>query len=114
MSTNKSSGVGLALGSTVRIKDYSGPLARIIELRGPLGPDGAEVYRVAIPQNPGFSLVELLGDQLEPASRGPRKVAAPGSKRAIGLKKVGQPEMKPGLFKRKTLRKPRRKPQGVD
>ncbi len=54
-----------ALGSRVRIKNYSGPDGKIVELRGPLGPNGVQIYRVAIPQKPGFSLVELRGNQLE-------------------------------------------------
>ncbi len=55
----------LVLGSRVRIKNYSGPDGKIVELRGPLGPNGMQIYRVAIAQRRGFSLVELRGNQLE-------------------------------------------------
>lgn len=52
------------LGDHVRIR-YSGyPPGQIIELRGPLGPGGAQAYRVRIPRKPKPIYIDLLGDQL--------------------------------------------------
>jgi hypothetical protein len=53
------------LGDRVRIKDLSGQIGRITELRGPLGPNGAPVYRVKVNKKPRISYIELLGDQIE-------------------------------------------------
>ena len=53
------------LGDHVRIKDLAGQIGRIAELRGPLGPGGASVYRVRVRRKPTVSYIELLGDQLE-------------------------------------------------
>jgi hypothetical protein len=53
------------LGDRVRIKDLAGQVGRIAELRGPLGPSGASVYRVRVRRKPTVSYIELLGDQLE-------------------------------------------------
>jgi hypothetical protein len=53
------------LGDRVQVrtlKDWSGP---IIELRGPLGPGGAQVYRVSVWEEPYTFEVELTEDQLE-------------------------------------------------
>ena len=57
--------VPLRIGDRVRIKNYAGKLGRIAELRGPLGPGGAPVYRVLVQKKPTVSYIELLGDQLE-------------------------------------------------
>ena len=54
------------LGDRVRIKDLVGQVGRIAELRGPLGPGGAAVYRVKIKQKPRSRYIELLGNQIEP------------------------------------------------
>ena len=53
------------LGDRVRIKDLVGQVGRIAELRGPLGPGGAAVYRVKIKQKPRSRYIELLGNQIE-------------------------------------------------
>ncbi|WP_337177327.1 hypothetical protein [Paludisphaera sp.] len=53
------------LGDRVRIKDLAGQVGRIEELRGPLGPGGASVYRVKVRKKPRASYIELLGNQLE-------------------------------------------------
>jgi hypothetical protein len=55
----------LKLGDRVKIKDFDGTIGRIAELRGPLGPNGAPVYRVLVQRKPSASYIELLGDQLE-------------------------------------------------
>ncbi|WP_165234525.1 hypothetical protein [Aquisphaera insulae] len=64
------------LGDRVRIKDLPGQIGRITELRGPLGPGGAPVYRVKVVRKPRASYIELLGDQLELESL-PRTGIAP-------------------------------------
>ncbi len=56
---------GFKLGAKVRIKNYQGPAGKIVELRGPLGPNGIDIYRVAIPMKPGISLIEVRENQLE-------------------------------------------------
>jgi hypothetical protein len=69
---------GWKLGDRVEILSAAGPThfrGRIIELRGPLGPGGAQVYRIRIGRKPGKPLyVEVLGDQL--------KLLAPATDRA--------------------------------
>jgi hypothetical protein len=55
----------LQIGDRVRIKNFAGRLGRIAELRGPLGPGGASVYRVLVQRRPTASYIELLDDQLE-------------------------------------------------
>jgi hypothetical protein len=53
------------LGDYVRIRHLSLPRARIVELRGPLGPGGVEIYRVRIGPKRDWTYAELPGDQLE-------------------------------------------------
>jgi hypothetical protein len=55
----------LKLGDHVKIKYYPALRARIVELRGPLGPGGAQVYRVRIRRKPKSTYVELREDQLK-------------------------------------------------
>lgn len=62
MATKKSS-ESFKLRDRVKIR-YSDWTARIVELRGPLGPGGAMVYRVRVPHKPKPIYIELLGDQL--------------------------------------------------
>jgi hypothetical protein len=59
----------LNLGDRVKIKHYGGGFGRIVELRGPLGPGGAPVYRVKVHRRPNSSYIEVLGSQIEPAPR---------------------------------------------
>ncbi|MBI3821361.1 MAG: hypothetical protein HY289_01630 [Planctomycetes bacterium] len=54
------------LGDRVRILHSGGVRGRIVELRGALGPAGAQVYRVRIWPKPKPTFVELLEEQLEP------------------------------------------------
>ena len=56
----------LKLGDRVKILHSGYPPARIVELRGPLGPGGAEVYRVRVRLTRKPIYIELLADQLEP------------------------------------------------
>jgi hypothetical protein len=66
----------LKIGDRVKIRNYAGKIGRIVELRGPLGPDGASIYRVLVQRKPAVSYIELRADQLEvaPASGSARRV----------------------------------------
>jgi hypothetical protein len=55
----------LKLGDRVRIRDSGGLRGRIVELRGPLGPGGVQIYRVRVSRKPKPSYIELREDQLE-------------------------------------------------
>lgn len=56
----------LRIGTIVRIRDSGYGRAQIVEFRGPLGPNGARVYRVLVRKKPQPSYIEVLEDQLEP------------------------------------------------
>jgi hypothetical protein len=43
---------------------------RVIELRGPLGPGGAMIYRVLVRRKPKPTPIEVREDQLEKISSG--------------------------------------------
>jgi hypothetical protein len=62
---NKKPSQPLKLGDYVKIKYYPDLRARIVELRGPLGPGGAQVYRVRIRLKPRSIYVELPEGQLK-------------------------------------------------
>jgi hypothetical protein len=56
------------LGDRVEILGGAGAAnlrGRIIELRGPLGPGGSQVYRIRIGRKPKPMYIEVLGDQLK-------------------------------------------------
>jgi hypothetical protein len=55
----------LKLGDRVRIRDAAGLRGRVVELRGPLGPGGVQIYRVRVRRGPKPSYIELREDQLE-------------------------------------------------
>jgi hypothetical protein len=55
------------LGDRVKIRHSGGMRGRIVELRGPLGPGGIQVYRVLVRRKPERSYIELMEDQLEMA-----------------------------------------------
>lgn len=56
----------LNLGDRVRIRHGLGMRGRIVELRGPLGPNGEQIYRVRIRrQFPPAKFIEFREDQLE-------------------------------------------------
>jgi hypothetical protein len=55
----------LKLGDYVRILHTEWPPGRIVRERGPLGPGGAQVYRVRIGVKPRPIYVELLAEQME-------------------------------------------------
>ena len=55
----------LKVGTVVKIRNSGYPRARIAEIRGPLGPKGARVYRVLVQRKPRRMYIEVLEDQLE-------------------------------------------------
>jgi hypothetical protein len=55
----------LKIGTLVRIRNSGYGRARIVEFRGPLGPNGARVYRVRVRKRPRPAYLEVLEDQLE-------------------------------------------------
>jgi hypothetical protein len=52
------------LGDRVRIRYWGFPNCRIVELRGPLGPGGAQIYRVRYRRKPSPAYIEVREDQL--------------------------------------------------
>jgi hypothetical protein len=80
------------LGDEVRIRhsEYQG--ARIVELRGPLGPGGVEIYRVRVKGTQGRVYIELRGDQLELI---PQKADTRAEGKTMAKKKPG-PQFKLG------------------
>ena len=52
-------------GDRVRIRNSDFQRARIVELRGPLGPGGVQIYRVRVRRKPSPTYVEVREDQLE-------------------------------------------------
>jgi hypothetical protein len=66
MATKTTAGLQVfKVGDLVKIRNSGYPRGRIVELRGPLGPGGAHVYRVRVRRKPKPLYVEVLGDQLE-------------------------------------------------
>jgi hypothetical protein len=55
------------VGDRVYLKGYEGLLGIIIELRGPLGPNGEQIYGVDLQRRPVVSYIEVREDQLVPA-----------------------------------------------
>jgi hypothetical protein len=55
----------LKLGDRVKIHHSGGMRGRIVELRGPLGPGGAQIYRVRVRLKPTPKYIELREDQLQ-------------------------------------------------
>jgi hypothetical protein len=53
------------LGDWVKIRHFQLP-GRIVELRGPLGPGGAQIYRVRVRRKPSPAYIEVREDQLIP------------------------------------------------
>jgi hypothetical protein len=59
----KRADVPLKLGDLVKIR-HSNLRGRIVELRGPLGPGGAQIYRVRFRGKPNPAYIEVREDQL--------------------------------------------------
>jgi hypothetical protein len=58
------------LGDRVKVHHFRGTRTRIVELRGPLGPGGVQVYRIAVTRKvagtrPIRTYIEVMEDQLE-------------------------------------------------
>lgn len=53
------------IGDLVKIRLSSGARGRIVELRGPLGPGGALIYRVRVRRKPRATYIDVRGDQLD-------------------------------------------------
>lgn len=56
----------LKVGTIVRIRNSGYGRAKIVEFRGPLGPNGARVYRIRVRKKPNPAYIEVVEDQLEP------------------------------------------------
>lgn len=65
MANKKPAAAPFHLGDLVKVRLSAGLRGRIVELRGPLGPDGAQIYRVQIRRKPKPAFIELREDQLE-------------------------------------------------
>lgn len=68
-----------AIGDRVEVKYFAPGV--ITELRGPLGPNGAQVYRVRYGIKPSKAFIEVLGSQLKlakPAKPLPPAADEPG------------------------------------
>jgi hypothetical protein len=63
MSNENSSAI--KVGDRVKIRSPGGLVGRVVELRGPLGPRGAQIYRVRFGRKPP-AYIEVREDQLEP------------------------------------------------
>jgi hypothetical protein len=55
----------IKLGDHVKLLGSGGLTGRVIEFRGPLGPKGAEVYRIRFRGRPKPAYVEVLAHQIE-------------------------------------------------
>lgn len=55
----------LKVGTLVKIRNSGYGLAEIVEYRGPLGPQGARIYRVRVRSKPRPAYTEVREDQLE-------------------------------------------------
>ena len=64
MPTQNEGRPNLTLGDRVKIRKSAGLKGRIVELRGPLGPGGAQIYRVQLRRKPR-AYIEVREDQLE-------------------------------------------------
>lgn len=60
----------LNIGTVVRVRNSGYGPARVVEFRGPLGPNGARVYRVLVRNKPQPAYIEVLEEQLEPEPNG--------------------------------------------
>jgi hypothetical protein len=55
----------LMRGDRVRIRRSAGLKGRIVEVRGPLGPGGTQIYRVCVRRKPTPAYIEVREDQLQ-------------------------------------------------
>lgn len=61
----------LKIGTIVRIRNSGYGRAKIVEFRGPLGPNGTRVYRVRVRKKPKPAYIEVVEEQLELESANP-------------------------------------------
>ena len=64
MPSKKKPAQPLKLGDYVVVKYYPDLRGQIVELRGPLGPGGLQIYRVRFKRKPTSMYIELGEDQL--------------------------------------------------
>ena len=62
----KKAAEALKVGDLVKIRHSGFKRGRIVELRGPLGPGGARIYRVRVRRKPTPAYIEVREDQLIP------------------------------------------------
>jgi hypothetical protein len=55
----------LKIGDRVKIRHIFPWYGRVVELRGPLGPGGAQIYRIMVRRKPTPTYIEVREDQLE-------------------------------------------------
>lgn len=60
----KTTAPSFQLGDRVTVRYWPNMRGRIVELCGPLGPGGAQIYRVRFPLKPKPEYIELREDQL--------------------------------------------------
>jgi hypothetical protein len=53
------------VGDRVRVRNTPGLVARVVEVRGPLGPKGVQVYGIRVGRTRPRPYVEVREDQLE-------------------------------------------------
>ena len=54
----------LKLGDHVKVLHSGGMQSQIVELRGPLGPGGVQIYRIRVERKPKPRFIEVGEDQL--------------------------------------------------
>jgi hypothetical protein len=86
----KKSSPTFKVGDRVRILYSANWRGRVVELRGPLGPRGAQVYRVRVPDKPKPIYIELPGDQLVLIPTPANDEAGRATRRRTGTKRGGQ------------------------
>lgn len=64
MARKKRPSASFKLGDLVKLRLSGDAQGRVVELRGPLGPGGAEIYRVRIRRWPKATYIEVRADQL--------------------------------------------------
>ena len=55
----------IKIGTLVEIRNSGYGRARVVEFRGPLGPQGVRIYRVRVRKKPQPAYLEVREDQLE-------------------------------------------------
>jgi len=58
-------GTKFQVGNRVKILNSAFGTAEVVELRGPFGPQGAQVYRLRVRKKPRPAYIEVLEEQME-------------------------------------------------